>query len=48
MYKLVTKDGEAISKIEASSMEDAIRAFSIIKNLRREALLIIYSIVFID
>lgn len=47
MYKLVTKDGETISKIEASSMDDAIRIFSIIKNLRREALIIIYSIIFI-
>ncbi len=47
MYKLVTKDGEVIIKREASSMDDAIRIFSIIKNLTREALLIIYRIIFI-
>ena len=47
MYKLVTKDGEVIIKREASSMDDAIRIFSIIKNLTREELLIIYRIIFI-
>ena len=47
MYNLVTKDGEVIIKREASSMNDAIRIFSIIKNLTIEVLLTIYIIIFI-
>ncbi len=46
MYELVTKKGEIITKRHASSMSDAIRIFSTIKDLDAETLLSIYDVVY--
>jgi hypothetical protein len=45
MYELVAKDGEIISRRHANSMEDAVRIFSIIKNLDADTLLSLYGVV---
>ena len=46
MYELTTKDGETVTKRHANSMDDAIRIFSILKNLEEGDLLKIYNVVY--
>lgn len=43
-YKLITKEGEQISKTQAHSLELAIEFFSKTKKLKKEELLKIYKV----
>lgn len=45
IFKLKTKDGETINKVNAISVNEAIEKFAIIKNLSVNSLLEIFNVI---